>query len=553
MHTPKWFLLPPCIIIALVWLMGASFSVNDTLESLHSSAGQIVKSVCYFAGSTYLLYELGQLLYLVLKGDKSENYEGKLAQIYHRNPFMVSFFAILLLWLPHIIISYPGYINWDAWSQLTQFFGNSDFTTHHPPAHTVFLGLFVKFGLKLGNANIGIYLSVLCQSVTAASILAYSLSLMEKWISPRWLRLIAFFVIVLVPYYTDYAVVAIKDTLYSVFFLLFVTEIICMLENQSGYFSDRKHLILLSFSIMGTFLFRHNGKYILYPTILALMAYFIFTAYKYKKKDFRKVIVLFLAPVLIANLILAAMITHYNIHKSSIGIGNALSFPLQQTARYVKEFGDEVTEEEAEAIRAVADYDNMAQKYNPRVADPIKNFYRGRGKRALLRYIKVWIKMFLKHPKVYIKATMNQNYYLLYPFTENDMDYDVVYTETIHEIIPWIERVNGKLGIHEVEALQNSKNIVRGLYKTAFSLPVLGMLSHQAPYCILLLFLTVFALYKKLWCLIIALLPLWLSLAIVILAPVIQGHPRYAFPIVYTMPIIAAYYVRLQKHDAKPK
>src|SRR5699024_9245735 len=39
------------------------------------------------------------------------------------------------------------------------------------------------------------------------------------------------------------------------------------------------------------------------------------------------------------------------------GINEALSIPLQKTARYVVMYGDEVTEEERAAIDAVVDYD----------------------------------------------------------------------------------------------------------------------------------------------------------------------------------------------------
>lgn len=48
------------------------------------------------------------------------------------------------------------------------------------------------------------------------------------------------------------------------------------------------------------------------------------------------------------------------------------SLPFQQTARYVKEYGDEISEEEREIIAKVLDYDSLAEIYEPMTADPVK-------------------------------------------------------------------------------------------------------------------------------------------------------------------------------------
>ena len=52
------------------------------------------------------------------------------------------------------------------------------------------------------------------------------------------------------------------------------------------------------------------------------------------------------------------------------------SLPFQQTARYVKEYGDEIPGEEREVIAKVLDYDSLAEIYEPMTADPVKTTYR---------------------------------------------------------------------------------------------------------------------------------------------------------------------------------
>ena len=52
-----------------------------------------------------------------------------------------------------------------------------------------------------------------------------------------------------------------------------------------------------------------------------------------------------------------------------------LSVPFQQTARYVKEHEKEISEEEKEKIDKVLGYDTLKERYNPNLADPVKNQY----------------------------------------------------------------------------------------------------------------------------------------------------------------------------------
>lgn len=537
-------LLPVSFLIALVWLMGASFSINNTLEALNASPGQVVKSICYVLGVTYLLYQLGQLLFCFLEGQKPAMPKGqsRLARKYEADPFEVSFFAIVLCWMPHIFACYPGHMSWDAWEQLAQFYGAIPFTAHHPPAHTLLLASFIEFGVRIGSGNMGLYWSIVMQTLIEAAVLAYGFLLMKRWRTPVWLRIGSFCVVILVPYYTGFVTLVLKDNFYSACFVLFVLEIICMLEEGTDYFNCWSHRFLLMFAIMGTLLFRKNGKYVLYPFIVILLIFFFSPKRdKVSSKGVANMALWLLLPVLLANVFTVAVTAHYGIEKGSIR--EALSLPFQQTARYVLEYGDEVTEEEAEAIRALLDYENLAEKYDPRISDPVKGTYKnGATKRDLLRYFSVWFKMFLKHPEVYVKATMNQNYYLLYPFTEN---IGITNTATTG----YAKVINGELGITNLESMQAIKTVFNGFYKTQFSLPVVGMLSNQAPYILLLLSLTVFALYKRAWGWLMAAIPIVLSVAVIVLAPVIQNDPRYAFPIIYAMPAMLAYYIHLRQRD----
>ena len=77
-----------------------------------------------------------------------------------------------------------------------------------------------------------------------------------------------------------------------------------------------------------------------------------------------------------------------------------------------------MTKEEAKAIDGVMKYDEIADLYNPELSDPVKATYRGGHitMAKLKRYFNAWFSMFLRHPGVYIEATLHNSYGYYYPF-----------------------------------------------------------------------------------------------------------------------------------------
>ncbi len=86
------------------------------------------------------------------------------------------------------------------------------------------------------------------------------------------------------------------------------------------------------------------------------------------------------------------------------------SIPFQQTARYIKYHEDEVTEDQKQIINKVLNYSTIAEKYNPEISDPVKATWKNPSKEDFIKYFGVWWEMFLKHPKTYIEATLNNMY-----------------------------------------------------------------------------------------------------------------------------------------------
>ena len=544
--------------IALIWLMGEAFQVDNTLWTLHASYAQIVKSFIYFVGITYGINQITYFLYDALEKTAVKSLEGPLTdqrtlrsrtvRAYREHTALVSFGAVFVLWLPHLILSYPANPYPDTYVQLSQAFGLYGYSSGNPIISTLIMGGLVKAG-SLISGNFGLFLYIAVQAIIAAWILACTLCLMRELNTPVWLRIFAFGCYVFVPYYTGYIGSFLKDVPYSYVTLLFVTELIYLLVRNEDFFRSRKHIILLAASTAGSILLRKNGRYIIYPTIAVVVLFFFFrkrkaeTGPKGRRRVLYPAMAVLLIPALLAEIFIASIMIFLNVEHGSIR--EAFSLPMQQTARYVKELGDEVTEEERAAISAVLDYENLAETYDPLIADPVKWLFKYSPTTEELRdYLSVWLKQFTKHPFVYFKATVNQNYPLLYPYI-----YDAVY-HTSHVASSaegdWRKELAEFLELSDVEPIASLKKPWLGIFYSAAShIPGLNILSNLSFYMISLIWLTLFAFCRKRFLWLLASIPLWLSAAIIVLSPVIQENPRYAFPIIYAFPVILAYYVYL--------
>ncbi len=114
--------------------------------------------------------------------------------------------------------------------------------------------------------------------------------------------------------------------------------------------------------------------------------------------------------IVIAAVILVYVVLFSNILVPALKIApggkqEALSLPFQQTALYVKEYGNELTQEEHGIINAVLPVDEIAGLYVADRADNVKFKYKQSATgEELTDYFLLWLRQFFKHPDVYLKA-----------------------------------------------------------------------------------------------------------------------------------------------------
>ena len=262
--------------IATIWLLGKSFSIDNSLKHIASSAPQIMESVIFVIGSAWLLRELFYALLLLTEAElpSCSDSESRITRLLGNHPFLVPFVFFFLCWIPMISLAYPGGSCNDAWNQICQYNGLRTFTSHHPPVHTLLMGATVNLGTRLVDGNFGIFLFNALQFLAFDLVFSYMMKTLISFRTPIWLIGFSGFITVFVPYFMYYSTTLIKDNLYCYAFLLFMVELAWLLRLKEKYFQSLIHVLLWILSSLLVLLFRNNGIYILAPTFLLVGSVF---------------------------------------------------------------------------------------------------------------------------------------------------------------------------------------------------------------------------------------------------------------------------------------
>ncbi len=529
-------------VLAILYTGGKAFQCADSLSALYSPIFNLFKTGILLCGFYFLYSALLHLLYDILHAHKDINPKsGVMLKWYRRHPFLCPWWSIFLLWIPHLIMRYPGAMSYDNYNQLAYYLGYEPFSTAQPVFHTWLFGTFIHLGSLVGSDNMGLFLFVLFQSLIMSAVLAYSLFLMRRWKTTVWVRALTMGIYCTAPYYAGYAAFPIKDFLYTACFLLLVLEVMEAVRGEEDFWRNGVHNLLWITSACFMILFRKNGLFIYLPLMLVYLFCGIIKEICRKGMNWHMAVVL-LAPLVLAAGTEGVISTRYHVIKDSPK--EMLSLPFQQTARYVRDYGDEVTAEEREAISAVLDYEQLPDLYLEFSADPVKTTYHAQSTEELADYLKTWAVQFLKHPLCYLEATWNQNYYLFMP----DIDH-IVYNKDYHagEEIFFGTQMEQEIRFHIPDKMQGLASIAVSLYTLLSRLPVIGMLNNVAFYVIGMFAVLLFMVHDRAGKRMVVMLPLLVSFLFLILGPQIYNQPRYAFPIIYSMPAVTGFYMWMEK------
>lgn len=362
-----------------------------------------VALICTAGYGTLFYHALWGLYHFLQRPvEQSQKPQNRLASAFASHPGRSSALAIWVAWLPWMLVFWPGSVDWDSYGQICQMTGSAEMTAHHTVLSTWLHGWCFWAGRFLGSDNLGVFLYILLHSLVCAWAFSRIVRFAARLGCSRSLQygVTAFFA--LVPVWGAFIQTPVKDTLFAGVFAAFAVYTAEFILFPQSFASNKKKLVFYIVLALLCCLLRKNGSYAVVPTLLLLLLA------HWRGPLRRQAAILFAGALL--GMMGFSLFTGKVLDIPAGSVGEALSIPFQQTARYVSEYGDEVTDQEKEVIDTVLAYDQLAENYNPELSDGVKQFYKNVGKRDLLRYILVWAEMGIKHPGCYLQATHANSY-----------------------------------------------------------------------------------------------------------------------------------------------
>jgi hypothetical protein len=419
-------------------------------------------------------------------------------------------------------------------------------TGKHAVIYPAFLHICLRIGKALFNSyNIGIFAVAFLQLLAILAVVSCTLRYMVKKNIRFGVILSVMIYYILAPRVQSYMFLITKDVFSSCFLLAFLVTAYRMLKEPEE--RSPKHFVLLWLFACAAGMLRNDGKIVIGLSLIVM----VFLMGKQLRKQLLLVTAAFFIVVFGFNKVLMPALKITPVSSRVL-----YSIPFQQTARYVKEYADEVTEEEKEAIDAVLSYDELAELYTPQKSDAVKNTYKPEATKAdMKRYFKVWFQMFFKHPGVYVEATMNNYFYYVYPGKKPADLYSYEYSTRCME-----KRINKDeylatvdMKITYPESLNTARTRFETLREDLFSLPGLNIFLWPATFVWVFLLLLCYLLRKKSWKLLAVQSPLFFSLLVCFASPCNGLYFRYLYGVTLVLPVAVVLALKGSKDPEEPE
>lgn len=412
------------MLLSVFCVVGYSFQETDSFNLIFGSeeSNPALAAVTFFVLWALLFLGIVYLFRGMDRWDKALLLNKRKETALTKHTFAISFVVLIVAYIPYTILSYPGIFLADESMEFLEWHPELEvyfptyleghlvkegvmLNTHMPLFHTFLLNTIFDAGFAVfGSANKALFLYSVIQELGTFAVLAAFMSFgVKEWNFPSGLVIACLLYFICSPRIQNYMMVTTKDVFYAdcvILFLMFSWKLMFHEKNIGT-------IIGYSLSVLGLFLLRNDGRYIL---LFALLLSLLSGSKKWRKISLATIGGVIVVTVLFESVLLPAL---------SVTPGSRremLSVPFQQTARYVKNYPEDVTAAEKAAIDKILDYDHLAKKYDNGRADRVKDTFREEATtEELMQYFKVWWQMLKKHPLVYVASFINNYYQYFFP------------------------------------------------------------------------------------------------------------------------------------------
>lgn len=530
----------PSLLFAFFEVFGKSFQLTNSWNLIFDSYRTVLKSIFLFAGYTsFFMVTIGLLFYWLKRYKFKEGTKELGWFTNNKKSIGIVMGIILLFWGLSLVANFPGITNYDFFDMLDSFYGKETYSlravtlidpsvtlnNNNPVLQTLLAVGCMKIGSILNLPWLGLFIFCYSQALLFAFVLSYVIYSLAKFGVHKYLRIGLLLVFCLAPMNANYAVTTLKDVNFAFVFLLYLVCLIEMLRCPDNFFKNKRKLLYFGILNLVLMLLRNNGSYILIPTDVVLII--VYRKY-WKPMVLSTCIPVFIFTILLSNIIYPAL-------KIAPGSKREMySVPFQQTARLIKEHGDEIPQVDREIINRVLSYDKIADRYEPELSDKVKATYKKLSTpEDMNEYLGVWAKWLFIHPETYVQATMNNCYGYFYPEAKSWIAYKEITSP------------GKRYGVSSPKLLSPLRKVVNNIPEIVRDIPILGMIESIGFYTWLLILSIAYLLYIHKGRVIILYTPLLILLLTCMVSPA-NTMLRYIYPMVLSVPILICYILHIQ-------
>lgn len=187
-----------------------------------------------------------------------------------RLPFLAYMAILLACWLPLLIAYYPGMLNYDFYTEYSQYLAG-EWDNRHPLLYILLCyGVFTA-GDVLGQPELAVFAVTLLRMAALAAALAYACVFAQRRNAPRWALLGMTACYALLPIFSVMAVSAAKDTPFAAAVLTLSLLSWEALENPGAFLASRRKQAAFALCVLFTWHMRKNGvaALVLLPLLIA--------------------------------------------------------------------------------------------------------------------------------------------------------------------------------------------------------------------------------------------------------------------------------------------
>lgn len=319
---------------------------------------------------------------------------------------------LFLCWIPCLAASYPGFFNYDVSGQLPQaMYPENQYNSHHPLLHTLIMGKIITWGFQQSgetDLTVGILLHSLFQMLFCTGVFTCFIRFILRITDRRWVALLAMLYYAFFPVIAMFAMSTTKDVMCCAILILCTIRLYCLFEDPDRFLGSRRSCAGLILCFVLLCMLRKNSIYAV--VLLALVVLLCFRGYR------RKSAAVF--GIILAVYFLCDRGLFLALDAKAGGMSEAFSVPFQQIARTYCVYGEAgFEEEELELLGQVAGAE-VWENYNPLLADHVKNYVNFEPVTASPgRYLGLWLKVGLRHPREYLMSFLENTYQAWYPGT----------------------------------------------------------------------------------------------------------------------------------------